>query len=84
MGSLYYKLVRNFGFYSDWVNTSPNLRDTKIESYPLPQQCRPIRGILVLQSTQPLTEMSARIISWSVKAAGAYGWQPYHLHVTNV
>ena len=32
-------------------------------------------------STQPLTEMSTRNISWGVKAAGAYGWQPYHLHV---
>ena len=29
-----------------------------------------------------LTEMSIRNISWGgVKAAGAYGWQPYHLHV---
>ena len=27
------------------------------------------------------TEMSARNISWGVKAAGAKGWQPYHLHV---
>jgi hypothetical protein len=34
-----------------------------------------------LGSTQPLTEMSTRNISWGVKAAGAYGWQPYHLHV---
>jgi len=25
--------------------------------------------------------MSSRYISWGVKAAGAYGWQPYHLHV---
>jgi len=31
--------------------------------------------------TQPLTEMSTRNVSWGVKAAGAYGWQPYHLHV---
>jgi len=30
---------------------------------------------------QPLTEMSTRNISWGVKAAGAQGWQPYHLHV---
>jgi len=27
-----------------------------------------------------LTKMSARNISWRVKAAGAYGWQPYLLH----
>ena len=26
-------------------------------------------------------EMSTRNISWGVKTAGAYGWQPYHLHV---
>jgi len=31
--------------------------------------------------TQPLTEMSTRNISWEIKAAGAYGWQIYHLHV---
>ena len=31
--------------------------------------------------TQPLTEMSIRNISWLVKAAGAWGWQPYHFHV---
>jgi hypothetical protein len=34
-----------------------------------------------LGSTQPLTEMSTRNISIGVKAADAYGWQPYHLHV---
>jgi hypothetical protein len=34
-----------------------------------------------LGSTQPLTEMSTRNISWGLKAAGAYGWQTYHLHV---
>ena len=36
---------------------------------------------MALGSTQPLTEMSTRNISWGVKAAGAYSWQPYHLHV---
>ena len=30
---------------------------------------------------QSLTEMSIRNIFWRVKAAGAYSWQPYHLHV---
>jgi len=30
---------------------------------------------------QPLTEMSTRNISRGVKVAGAYGWQPYHIHV---
>jgi len=34
-----------------------------------------------LGSTQPLTETSTRNISWGIKAAGAYGWQIYHLHV---
>jgi len=34
-----------------------------------------------LWSTQPLTEMCTRNISWGVKAAGVYGWQRYHLHV---
>ena len=36
---------------------------------------------MALGSTQPLTEMSITIISWGVNAVGAYGWQPYHLHV---
>ena len=31
--------------------------------------------------TQPVTEMSTRNISWGVKAAGAWDWQPYRLHV---
>jgi len=35
---------------------------------------------MALGSTQRLTEMSTRNISWGVKAAGAYGWQPYHLY----
>ena len=39
---------------------------------------------MTLGSPQPLTEMSTRKVSWGVKAAGAYGWQPYHLHVPNV
>ena len=34
---------------------------------------------MTLGLTQPLTEMGTRNISWAVKAAGAYGWQPYHL-----
>ena len=38
---------------------------------------------MAVGSTQPLTEMSTRDISWGVKAADAYGWQPCHLHVTN-
>ena len=32
---------------------------------------------MALGSTQPLTEMSTRGISWGIKAAGAWGW-PYH------
>jgi len=36
---------------------------------------------MALGLTQPLTEMSTRNISWGVKAAGAQGWQPYHLRV---
>jgi len=37
-----------------------------------------------LGSTQPLTEMSTRLVSWGLKTAGAYGSQPYHLHGLNV
>jgi len=36
---------------------------------------------MALRSTHPLTEMSTRDISWRVKAADAYGCQPYHLYV---
>ena len=36
---------------------------------------------LALGLTRPLTEMSTRNIPWEVKAAGAYGWQLYHLYV---
>ena len=36
---------------------------------------------MALGLTQPLIEMSTRNISWGVKAASTYGWQPYHLHV---
>jgi len=39
---------------------------------------------MALGLTQPLTEMMTRNISWEVKAAGAWGWQPYHLHVPTV
>jgi hypothetical protein len=40
---------------------------------------------VALRSTQPLTEMNTRpVLPWGVKAAGAYGWQAYHLHVPTV
>ena len=39
---------------------------------------------IALRLTQLLTEMNNRNISWGVKAAGAYGWQPYHLHMPTV
>jgi hypothetical protein len=39
---------------------------------------------MVLGSTQPLPEMGTRNISWGVNAAGAYGWQPYHLQAPTV
>ena len=35
----------------------------------------PSGRIMALRSTQPLTEMSTRVISWRVKAAGSWGWQ---------
>ena len=44
----------------------------------------PSGRIMALGLTQPLTEMSTRNITWYVKTAGAYGWQPYHLHVPTV
>ena len=36
---------------------------------------------MALGSTQSLTEMSTRNISWGVKADGAWRWQSYPLHV---
>jgi hypothetical protein len=41
----------------------------------------PAGRIVALGLTEPLTEMSTRNNSWGVKAAGAYGWQAYHIHV---
>ena len=38
---------------------------------------------VALVSTQPLTERNTWNILLGVRAAGAYGWQPYHLHVPN-
>jgi len=39
---------------------------------------------LALGLTQPLTQKKNQEYFLGVKAAGAYGWQPYHLHVPNV
>ena len=39
---------------------------------------------MALGSTRSLREISTRNISWGVKAAGAKGLQPYHLHVPTV
>ena len=39
---------------------------------------------MALGLTQPLTEMNTRNISWGVKAAGAYGWQPHNFQVLTV
>ena len=36
---------------------------------------------MTLGSTQPLAEMSTKDVSWKIKAAGAYGWQSYYLHM---
>jgi len=36
---------------------------------------------MALGSTQPLTKMSTRKISWGVKAAVAYSWESYHFQV---
>jgi hypothetical protein len=48
------------------------------------QWLNPPGRTMALGSTLPLTEMSTRNLSWGVKAAGAYGWQPYHLQVPTV
>jgi len=34
-----------------------------------------------LRPTLPLTEISTRNISWGVKAAGVYSWQPYYFYM---
>jgi hypothetical protein len=39
---------------------------------------------MTLGLTQPLTDVRTRNISWGVKAASVYGWQPYHLHVLTI
>jgi len=45
---------------------------------------KPSGRSMALGSTNPVTEMSTSNISWVVRAAGPYGWLPYHLHVLNV
>jgi len=47
------------------------------------KRLNPSGRTLDLGSTQPLTEMNTRDVSWGVKTTGAYSW-PYHLHVSNV
>jgi hypothetical protein len=42
----------------------------------------PSARTMVLGSTQPLTVMSTRHISWGVKVAGAWGW--LYLHVPTI
>jgi len=37
---------------------------------------------MTLGSTQPVTEMNTRSISWGVNVAGAEGWQSYHYPVS--
>jgi len=44
----------------------------------------PSGRIVAVESTQPLTEMSTRNTSSEAKAAGAKGWQSYHLNVPTV
>jgi hypothetical protein len=36
---------------------------------------------MALRSTQPLTEISTKNISWEIKATGVLVWQPHHVHV---
>jgi hypothetical protein len=36
---------------------------------------------MALGMTQPLEEMSTRNIFLGLKEAGAFGWQPYHIHM---
>ena len=36
---------------------------------------------MTMGSTHSLADISIRNISWGVKSAGAYGSQPYHIHV---
>jgi hypothetical protein len=50
-------------------------------SIPVGVTDNPFGRAMALGSTQPLTEMSTRNISCRVNAAGAWGWQPYHIHV---
>ena len=65
----WYRLIPSYLHFTDNRN-EPDRMDINFDS-----------RTMALGLTQPLTEMSTRNISWGVKAAGAYGWQPYHLHV---
>jgi hypothetical protein len=48
------------------------------------QWFNPSGRTMALGWTQFVTEMSTGGISWRVKVAGAWGWQPCHLHVPTV
>jgi len=39
---------------------------------------------VALWSIQLPTEVSTRYISWGLKVAGTYSWEPYHLHLPTV
>ena len=43
---------------------------------------KPSGPTMALGSTQLLTEMSTRNIFWGLKAAGAQGWQSYHINIS--
>ena len=51
-------------------------------NFPLPQSFQP--HYISLGSTQPLTEVSTRYITWGVKAAGRRADRSYYLHVSIV
>lgn len=50
----------------------------------IPHWHKPAGLAMSLGSTQPLTKMNTRNISWCVKEVGASGWQPYRLNVPTV
>ena len=76
-GKSWHQFYRRLGGTQGRSGGAENLVPTGIRS----RTAQPVVSRYTDWATRSTTEMSTRIISWGVKAAGVYGWEPCHLHV---